>query len=66
MGGNENEIDFVLVDKNIRKYFGDVEPTPRGVATSAGGNRHPQKKVEETSEKRKTVEKRIREFKEAI
>ena len=45
MGGNETEIDFVLVGKNNSKYSKKCESHPLGVATSAGGNRHRQKKV---------------------
>ena len=45
MGENETEIDFVLVGKNNRKYLKNVKDIPLGIATSAGGNRHRQKKI---------------------
>ena len=45
------QIDFILVSKNNKK-FKRCDSHPLGVATSASGNRHRQKKDEESSEDR--------------
>ena len=53
MGGNETEIDFVMVSKAIvfkRLAFKRCESHPLGIATLAGGNRYRQKKIEEGCE----------------
>ena len=44
------KIDFVLVGKNNREVFKRRENHPLGIAPSVGGNRHRQKKVEESSD----------------
>ena len=56
MGGNETEIDFVLVSKNNRKYLKDVKAILWGIATSAGGNRHRQNKVVKNEQ---TIRRRV-------
>ena len=44
MGEDETEINFVLVGKSNEKYLRG-KSNPLGVAISAGGNRHGQKKL---------------------
>ena len=42
MGGNETEIDFVLIGENQQKVFKRRKIHPLGVAILAGGNRYRQ------------------------
>ena len=49
MGGNDTEIDFVLVGKNNRKYLKDVKAI-------RWGNKHRQKKVVKNEQ---TIRRRV-------
>ena len=60
MGGNETEIDFVLVRKTIESMK-RRESHPLGIATSAGGNRHRQKKIVKNEQ---TIRRRVWKLKE--